>query len=232
MSGRPLLVEQDQHVSVEIRLSAQGIPLDPLVVTARRGFEPGRFGFARRRAQGKGVCLRRDSIGLREPGVATDAFHAVPGIVVRGTRVSSMYGCLVVYADHVGVPVRSINLQYDYDWIEGIEIYKKWDEVPDELKSGLRILALDRSLPLRPRLDLDEGGMVNGPARAERIEVRAARVALAPAERQCWLLRVPYRGSSRTINESRTTSGKAPIIRIPFRNIVGVASTPSLVASW
>jgi hypothetical protein len=122
----PLVLKQGENVAVELRLAPLGIPLDPLIVTARGGLEPGRFGFARRCALGRGVCLDRDSIALREPIAATDAFHGVPGIVVmdqiRCLRtvlcdpvVTNMRGgkCLLIYVDHgakafaFGLPVGS-----------------------------------------------------------------------------------------------------------------------------
>jgi hypothetical protein len=191
-----LVLRYSENVAVELRLSPRGIPLEPLVVMARGGLEPGRFGFARRCALGKGVCLNRDSIAARRPVVATDAFHGVPGLAVLeqvtcvdttircDPVITSMRGgkCLAVYTDHTAKPyayslpfgsddrtdpralgtrdvVRGylrkphdtsilgrlaaggagLNVVLDPKRFEGIEIYRSFGEIPQELRSGIRI---------------------------------------------------------------------------------------------
>jgi hypothetical protein len=92
--------------TADIRLSAAGIPLEPLVVRARGGEERGRFGFERRCALGTGVCLTEDSIWARHPRLVSDALHSVPGVQVweMHGRISvfSMRGgkCFMMFRDH------------------------------------------------------------------------------------------------------------------------------------
>jgi hypothetical protein len=106
----PLTVRALEPVLIELRMAVRGIPLEPLVVRARGGLERGRDGFDRRLALGKGVFLTADSIALRKPIDATDAFRGVKGVVVRWNtefhEVFTMHGngCLVIYVDHVANP--------------------------------------------------------------------------------------------------------------------------------
>jgi hypothetical protein len=103
----------EETFTAEVRLSAAGIPLDPLVVRARGGEERGRFGFDRRCALGTGVCLTEDSIWARHPRLVSDALYSVPGVQVwemdGKIRVFSMRGgkCFMMYRDHwpIGVLV-------------------------------------------------------------------------------------------------------------------------------
>jgi hypothetical protein len=103
----------DETFTADVRLSAAGIPLDPLVVRARSGEERGRFGFDRRCALGTGVCLTEDSIWARHPRLVSDALYSVPGVQVwemdGNVQVFSMRGgkCFMMYRDHwpIGVLV-------------------------------------------------------------------------------------------------------------------------------
>jgi hypothetical protein len=103
----------EETFTADVRLSAAGIPLDPLVVRGRGGEERGRFGFDRRCALGTGVCLTEDSIWARHPRLVSDAFQSVPGVQVweqdGKINVFSMRGgkCFVMYRNHwpVGIQV-------------------------------------------------------------------------------------------------------------------------------
>lgn len=113
-SSAPLALRELEDVTVTIRLSVAGVPMEPLEVNVRGGLERGRYGFERRRGLGKGVFLTRDSIDLREPRVATDAFRGVDGIAIDwnpgGKAEIYTYSgakCLLIYADHIATPMQS-----------------------------------------------------------------------------------------------------------------------------
>jgi hypothetical protein len=141
---------------LDVRIAPQGIQLDPVVVISRSGIEPGRFGFDRRCALGKGICLTPDSITARKPREATDVFRAVeglsvsraPGSLEADVRTFQGYGCMLVFLDnnprwikkHDGRANRrglvrdSSGLNaINPTWIVGVEIYRGFHEVPREL---------------------------------------------------------------------------------------------------
>jgi hypothetical protein len=104
------------EVLVVVRMAAEAVPLDPIVVVGRSGLERGRDGFERRRSLGRGLFLTVDSIRAREPVVATDAFYSLPGVIVHddltpgGRRdpifyTSSGAKCLLIYMDHIVTPL-------------------------------------------------------------------------------------------------------------------------------
>ncbi len=162
----PLDLRSDETLSVVVRMAVQAIPMPPLEVVARGRDEPGRSGFERRMALGKGVFLTVDSIRARNPVLVSDAFHGIPGVVVfegmGPVKVYSMYGakCFIMFRDHfpVGEPVGTapdlrlptsgrpslfgptgsgpINERLKIDWIRGIEIYRDLSEVPQELRTA------------------------------------------------------------------------------------------------
>lgn len=153
-----------ETITVVIRLAARGIPLEPLEVRARGLYERGRDGFERRRALGRGVFLTVDSIWLREPRLVSDAFYGIPGIQVfegmGDVVVFPMTGakCFMFFIDHIGrswhagempdlrrpLPVPSdlapqgpLNQRLKVEWIQGIEIYRDFSEMPRELRTAL-----------------------------------------------------------------------------------------------
>jgi hypothetical protein len=159
-------IDAGETVTVVVRLSPEGIPLEPLEVRARGGDERGRDGFERRRALGRGYFLTLDSIWARRPALASDALHAVPGVVVfDGMGTVSVYPlgggkCFIMYVDHWPVgrmagsmpdmrkplgwsdrdqgPINNLKVE----WIRGIEIYRNLFEVPQELRTASRMLDL------------------------------------------------------------------------------------------
>ncbi|TVP46555.1 MAG: carboxypeptidase regulatory-like domain-containing protein [Gemmatimonadales bacterium] len=188
--GRAFEVAAGEHVEVELRLSPEGVHLDPLVVLARRSFEPGREGFARRRDLGRGLFLDMITIAVAEPRVTTDVFRGLEGVQVVGAvrggllhfQLGSMRGhrCLAVFLDHAADPIMiqrsptaprlepgvgeirggigggggalrseappefdgwvygSLDQLVDPSSLRGVEVFRDWTEVPDELRSGLR----------------------------------------------------------------------------------------------
>ncbi|CAN5646847.1 hypothetical protein BH23GEM11_BH23GEM11_07470 [soil metagenome] len=188
--GRAFEVAAGEHVEVELRLSPAGVRLDPLVVLARRAFEPGREGFARRRELGRGLFLDMITIAVAEPRVATDVFRGLEGVQVVGAvdggllrfSIGSMRGhrCLAVFLDHAADPIMiqrsptaprlepgvgamrgglaggggslrseappefaawvygSLDDLVDPSSLRGVEVFRDWTEVPDELRRGIR----------------------------------------------------------------------------------------------
>jgi hypothetical protein len=105
-TSEPILLRAQEGVQVELRLQVRGVPLEPLVITARnRRLERGRDGFARRQSLGKGYFLTPDSLAARDPGFPTDAFQGIPKILVSwgpaGTNIRSLagWGCFAVLVD-------------------------------------------------------------------------------------------------------------------------------------
>jgi hypothetical protein len=154
-------VDAFESVEIEIRISPEPIPLAPLEVVAR-GPERGRDQFARRRASEDGhfvdgihIALMREARRVR---LAADMVRDVEGIRVSAQgRISTTlgWGCLVVFLDHIPIPVgyspgrfsrdwpprqASIDLNdaVDYRTIRGVEVYRSLDEVPQELRVGIR----------------------------------------------------------------------------------------------
>ncbi len=137
-----------ETLTVVIRLTPRGIPLQPLEVRARGRDERGRDGFERRRALGRGVFLTVDSIQLRHPRIVSDAFYGIPKVqIFEGlgeVSVFSMTGakCFVFFTDHMGIgrlaggmpdlrrPLPTprhegeINRRLKVEWIQGIEVYR------------------------------------------------------------------------------------------------------------
>jgi hypothetical protein len=147
-------LEAGEVVNVVLRLTIKGIPLTGLEVIVRARDEPGRFGYARRRALGRGMFLNQDSIRLRHAAVTTDAFYNLPQISTWGAPpwVPTTHGiwtwsggkCLQFYVDHFPRPTSrmssfSLNVLIDVEDIRGIEIYRNISELPDELRTAMRM---------------------------------------------------------------------------------------------
>ena len=114
-TGERILLSKGEYVTVEMRLEAHGIALEPLRVTARSRLERGRDGFARRRELGKGWFLTKDSIRARNPTLTTDMFMGIPGLEVidasdgRVVVRSLKGGCFVIFANHMSRPLGRSN---------------------------------------------------------------------------------------------------------------------------
>jgi hypothetical protein len=177
-TSESILLRENEPVIVELRLSASGVPLEPLIVRAR-GIERGEDGFARRRALGEGVFLDQDSVTLREPKFAWDVFRGVEGIQFRMAdlrpRIYSFSGgrCMAIYVNHNARPfmwdapsmsrtdrlgqgrrttvtpgnpalaMDGVGLDHILAGdIRGVEVYRNFWEIPDELRTADRIEAL------------------------------------------------------------------------------------------
>jgi hypothetical protein len=163
----------DEPIIVELRLSAQGVPLEPMIVRAR-GIERGEDAFKRRHELGEGVFLTQDSVALREPRFGWDVFRGVDGINVdQYGRVYSFSGgrCMAIFVDNNARPYAwhnptssrsglfrsphsgsagdsrlALNGQgYSHvlgNNLRGVEVYRDFWEIPEELRTAARVDAL------------------------------------------------------------------------------------------
>jgi hypothetical protein len=140
-------IREGENVAITVKMSAEGLPLQPIEVNLRRGFkfEAGHEGFTRRMALGKGVFLNADSISLRKPVMASEAFYGIPLINVSfDGRLSTWKGgkCVKVYVDHKNIPLNEERTFVTLDQligvktIMGIEVYRDMSEVPVELRTS------------------------------------------------------------------------------------------------
>lgn len=109
--GYPLRVSPDIYVApsetveISFRIDPEAILLAPLEVVSRSGGDRGRDQFARRCAEGTGICLDPIHIALIEPAFPTDLFHEIPTLVVdpvRGGMVRRLTGggCLTFFLNN------------------------------------------------------------------------------------------------------------------------------------
>jgi hypothetical protein len=136
-------------VTLQVRLGRQTIPLQALVVTARRS-HTGLAGFDRRRRAGFGHFITREEITSRAAGRVTDILRNVPGLSFRplrgGAYVTLMSGggsgrCApTVWVD--GVQMReteqsTIDQVLTPALIEAVEVYTSHAAAPTQYVSGL-----------------------------------------------------------------------------------------------
>jgi hypothetical protein len=149
-----------EEVEVQIPIAPEPIPLAPLEIVAR-GPERGRDQFARRRAAGQGVFVDPIHIALmREAGrirTPTDVVRQVEGIDVDFHGVISAtrgFRCIAVFLDHspisldrafggAAVPEEfggrlGLHEILDPREIMAAEVYRSIDEVPREIRAGVR----------------------------------------------------------------------------------------------
>jgi hypothetical protein len=144
-----LRVRPDETVEVEIRMSADAIPLAPVVVRARR---PGRLaGFYERMEQpGHARFVKRSDIERRPGASATDLLRDIPGISIRrvgrgGGAPDPMItmqagGCMpVIYIDGMEfrqAPGSGVDGLIRPDVLEGVEVYRGLAGVPQGFVSN------------------------------------------------------------------------------------------------
>ena len=136
-----------EQVHVTLRLSRQAIPLESIIVTARRGTSAHLAEFERRRASsGAGYFITRNQIERRSAATAATLVLGVPGVNVlplRGTPgdhvilMAGTFGGIVdycpanVFVD--GVLIRgSVDAVLIADWVEAVEVYPRAALAPAE----------------------------------------------------------------------------------------------------
>jgi hypothetical protein len=78
----PVRFGRGEEVSLEVRMSAEAVALEPLVVTARRRGLLAEAGYYERRERGLGQFIEREEIERRVPTRPTDLFQGMPGVSV------------------------------------------------------------------------------------------------------------------------------------------------------
>lgn len=143
-----------ETVQIELRMSRTAIPVEPLVVTARRSGRLAEF-YERQERGGFGRFLTREDIERRPGARATDLLRTIPGVQIvasgAGTNLITMRGgadrCLAtVYID--GLPVRQfpesgIDDLLPTDAIEGVEVYTGFASAPSPIhaRDGCGVVA-------------------------------------------------------------------------------------------
>jgi hypothetical protein len=133
-----------ESVQLELRLGRTAIPLEPVVVVARRRADVAGF-YERMQRGGMGSYVTREEIDRRPASRASDLLRTMPGIRVESTganrSVVTMRGglgrCLpTIYLD--GMHIRQYPESGVDDWIlpaslEGIEVYTSFASAPSPL---------------------------------------------------------------------------------------------------
>jgi hypothetical protein len=143
-----LTLARDESVELEIRMDQDAIPLEPLVVTARRA---GRLAGYYERLERPGFArfVTRSQIERRPGAQTTDLLRDLPGVTIRRIRTSTGTGdnmitmrlgqCLpVVYIDGIQVPQvqgGGMDVLLRPEMIEGVEVYTGAAGVPTQFAS-------------------------------------------------------------------------------------------------
>ena len=128
-----------RDTTLSVVLTPSPLPLPASVTRARApgGREWGRDAFMRRRELGRGVFLTNFDVLASEPLYLEDAFRDVDGLQVvgagQGSQVRSLRGrrCMRTFINRL--PTR-IGLDLLPKHVLGIEIYREFDEVPEEMR--------------------------------------------------------------------------------------------------
>ncbi len=142
-SSNDIDVSNADTVEVQLRLSAQAVPLQPLVVTARTArLGSDLAGFYRRAREGRrGTFITRDAIDTRSPYRTTELLRSLPGVRLITSRGNTGSYVVVrgscepaVFIDGVHVPLygHTIDDFIRVTDIEGIEFYRMAGELPAE----------------------------------------------------------------------------------------------------
>jgi hypothetical protein len=138
-------VERAEEIEIQLKMGVEAIPLEPLVVVARRPERLGRLGEFYDRLEwmgklGTGRFITRAEIEARNPSETTDLLRTVPGLRVTAARnvvvTRQGSGCPPsVFID--GMLLTRDNRSSINDFvvpqvIEGVEIYRGPSEVPPQ----------------------------------------------------------------------------------------------------
>jgi hypothetical protein len=137
-------VARDERVIVELRLGIDAIPVEPIIVSARRIDRPGRLDefyerFERRRRAGFGHFITREDIEHSAAFETADLLRMVPGVSVTGRGRDIVMGRLgggcspAIFLDGVMMNRTGPASISDYvspQMIEAIEVYRGAAESP------------------------------------------------------------------------------------------------------
>ena len=141
-------VDQEESVSVEIRLGRNVIPLEPIVVRAR--INSALAGFHQRRTgSALGSYVTREEVEARGAGYTTDLLRGLPGIRLNfirwgvGPAIEMQGGFGVcqptIFVDGLQLPESAGGSLNDFltpERIEGVEVYSSISTVPAQFHSG------------------------------------------------------------------------------------------------
>lgn len=140
IGSAPIEVADGERLTLEIRMSVEAIPLEPVVVTSRRThFNPDIDDFYQRVERGErfgiGRFITREDVELRMSARPSDLLRTVPGVRVvpagRGSInvIQLARGCTpAIYVDGMQINHTGANMALDElvttSSIEGIEVYR------------------------------------------------------------------------------------------------------------
>lgn len=144
-----IALNHDEIAYVTVRLSSTAIPMEALVVTARRTLVPSKLSeFERRRAEGTGYFFTRKEIESRVVATSTTLLRPVPGLILDrpplakaggGERYqilfhgNSLAPCIAsIFVDGAYVPQspQTLDEWLDLEVIAAVEVYVRKLDVP------------------------------------------------------------------------------------------------------
>ncbi len=145
-------VGEKEMVEVEIRMAAEAIPLEPIVVVGRREIRRGTLDefydrMGRNRERGVGWFFTREEIEAKENTRLPFLLHSAPGVFLAGSgegvqmRERGEFCSPVVYVDGFETNYRELQLMD----LEGIEVYQgRWENVDGYFPSDCGVIFLWR----------------------------------------------------------------------------------------
>lgn len=139
VESRPMELDYDQTMVVEILMGVDPVPIDePIVVTAERSYinaDIEDFHRRRREGSGNGTFIHGEDVRRRLGARPTDLIRTIPGVTLMRTPqgqdqiIHMRAGCIpAVFIDGMQInrynPTESIDTYLDVQSIEGIEVYR------------------------------------------------------------------------------------------------------------
>jgi hypothetical protein len=147
-----VVIGEREIVEVEVRMAEEAIPLEPLVVTARRRIRQGTLDefydrMDRNKERGVGWFFTRDEIEMREDLRLPILLNSVPGVFLSSRAESVQmrnrgeFCDPIVYVDGFQTSYRELQLMD----MEGIEVYRgRWEIVDGYFPSDCGMIFLWR----------------------------------------------------------------------------------------
>lgn len=138
------ILREEETLEVELRMAVEAIPLEPILVVARREIKHGTLDqfydrMARNKQRGKGQFLTREQIEARRGSDLGLIMQTIPGVWAQGRDHYPMLanpsagGGIFCRPDFFldGMPMLSGFRNFDYLDMEGIEVYRGYSESVD-----------------------------------------------------------------------------------------------------
>lgn len=139
-----VILREEEAMEVELRMAEEAIPLEPILVVARREIKHGTLDqfydrMARNKQRGKGHFLTREQIEARRGLELGLILQTIPGVWAQGRNHYPMLanpsadGGIFCRPDFFldGMPMLSGFRNFDYLDMEGIEVYRGYSESVD-----------------------------------------------------------------------------------------------------